>query len=266
VSKAELRRRVDEVLDLVELGHLGARYPHELSGGQQQRVALARALAHQPRLLLLDEPFSNLDAKLRERARAWLRDLQERLGITTIFVTHDQDEALSMSDRIIVMNDGVIAQVGTPEEIYRRPADVFVADFIGRINLIPAQVLAVSDGLADIVLDGTTTVLTIGVPRGTAPGGVQLGVRPEAIDLESDDTDGRTAAVVGEHRGRRFLGDHYRHTVAIAGTELIVQTSDPKMPDHPRLVFRRDACTLFPRSTSDDASDVGASPTPTEES
>jgi iron(III) transport system ATP-binding protein len=253
VGKAEQRRRVEEVLELVEMGHLSSRYPHELSGGQQQRVALARALAHQPRLLLLDEPFSNLDAKLRERARAWLRELQERLGITTLFVTHDQDEALSMSDRIVVMNEGVIAQIGTPEGIYREPASVFVADFIGRINLIPAQVVRVSDGLADVVLDGTSMVLTIGVPLGTAAGAVHLGVRPEAITLASDDVDGWTAAVVGEHRSRRFLGDHYRHTVDVGGTELTVQTNDSKMPEHPRLVFRRDACTVFPRHTPPDA-------------
>ncbi|WP_116997451.1 ABC transporter ATP-binding protein [Desertimonas flava] len=249
VGKAEQRRRVAEVLELVELDHLGSRYPHQLSGGQQQRVALARALAHPPRLLLLDEPFSNLDAKLRERARTWLRELQERLGITTIFVTHDQDEALSMSDRIIVMNDGRIAQEGTPEEIYRQPADVFVADFIGRINLLPARVQQVSDGLADVVIDGTSTVLTIGVPRGTTTGPVHVGIRPEAIGLDTGDVvDRSAAAVVGTSVGRRFVGDHYRHIVDIGGTEVVVQTAEPKLPDHPRLVFRHDACTVFPTS------------------
>ena len=154
-----------------------------------------------------------------------------------------------MSDRIIVMNEGVIAQVGTPEQIYREPASVFVADFIGRINLIPARVVRVGDGLADVVLEGTSTVLTIGVPPGTTSGAVHLGVRPEAIALASDDIDGWTAAVVGEHLGRRFLGDHYRHTLDIGGAEVTVQTNDSKMPEHPRVVFRRDACTIFPRRT-----------------
>ena len=143
-----------EVLDLVELGDLADRYPHQLSGGQQQRVALGRALAFPPRLLLLDEPFSNLDAKLRERARTWLRDLQREIGITTVFVTHDQDEALSMSDRIVVMDHGVVRQVGTPEEIYDAPADLFVADFIGTINLLEGHVLRQTDDHIEVAVPG----------------------------------------------------------------------------------------------------------------
>src|ERR1700716_1295651 len=128
--RSEISRRVTEVLDLVEMGPYATRYPYQLSGGQQQRVALARALAHSPNVLLLDEPFSNLDAKLRERARGWLKDLQHSLGLTTVFVTHDQDEALSMSDRILVMIEGRILQNGTPQEIYHRPAHRFVAGFV----------------------------------------------------------------------------------------------------------------------------------------
>src|ERR1700704_5913694 len=134
--RAEVKRRVSEVLDLVEMTAYAARYPYQLSGGQQQRVALARALAHHPDLLLLGEPFSNLDAKLRERARVWFRELQSRLRVTTVFVTHDQDEALSMSDRILVMEHGRIAQEGSPEEVYRRPATAYVADFVGQCNLL----------------------------------------------------------------------------------------------------------------------------------
>src|ERR1700716_1608867 len=144
--RAETSRRVAEVLDLVEMGAYATRYPYQLSGGQQQRVALARALAHNPAILLLDEPFSNLDAKLRERARIWFRALQRRLSVTTIFVTHDQDEALSMSDRILVMERGRIAQQGSPEEVYRKPTTPFVADFVGQCNLIDGVVESIGDG------------------------------------------------------------------------------------------------------------------------
>src|SRR3954466_11939911 len=147
VKKKAIVERVHEVLELVEMRPYADRYPHQLSGGQQQRVALARALVYSPSVLLLDEPFSNLDAKLRERARAWVKDLQHRLGLTTIFVTHDQDEALSMSDRVVVMDRGVIQQVGTPEEIYRKPANRFVAEFVGRVNLITGEVAGWEGGV-----------------------------------------------------------------------------------------------------------------------
>src|SRR5919204_4151594 len=146
LSKKDVRTRVAEVLDLVEMVQFAGRYPHELSGGQQQRVALARALVYSPEVLLLDEPFSNLDAKLRERARSWVKDLQRTLGLTTVFVTHDQDEALSMSDRVVVMDRGRVQQIGTPEEIYRRPANRFVAEFVGRVNLLSGTVAAREPG------------------------------------------------------------------------------------------------------------------------
>src|SRR3982751_2058243 len=148
-----IRPRVLEVLGLVEMEQYADRYPHQLSGGQQQRVALARALVYSPSVLLLDEPFSNLDAKLRERARAWVKELQHRLGLTTIFVTHDQDEALSMSDRVVVMNAGEVQQIGTPEEIYRRPANRFVAEFVGNVNLLTGQVAAWERGQVALELD-----------------------------------------------------------------------------------------------------------------
>src|SRR5215216_514730 len=147
LKRARIRERVDEVLGLVEMSDYGRRYPHQLSGGQQQRVALARALVYSPSVLLLDEPFSNLDAKLRERARAWVKELQHKLGLTTIFVTHDQDEALSMSDRIAVMSAGRIQQIGTPEDVYRRPANRFVAEFVGRVNLIHGVIAGVEGAM-----------------------------------------------------------------------------------------------------------------------
>src|ERR671930_662292 len=153
-KRSAVRPRVLEVLELVEMAQYVDRYPHQLSGGQQQRVALARALVYSPSVLLLDEPFSNLDAKLRERARAWVKELQHSLGLTTLFVTHDQDEALSMSDRVLVMNQGVVQQIGTPEEVYRRPANRFVADFVGRVNLISGDVVGWEAGVLSLALDG----------------------------------------------------------------------------------------------------------------
>ncbi|HMA80016.1 MAG TPA: ABC transporter ATP-binding protein, partial [Candidatus Binatia bacterium] len=140
VSDAETKRRIKETLELVSLVEMEQRYPFQLSGGQQQRVALARAVVAQPRLLLLDEPLSNLDAKVREQARFWLRDFQRRLGITTVFVTHDQVEALSMCDRVAVMDGGRLIQFGTPFEIYERPRHPFIADFVGRTNKLSGSV------------------------------------------------------------------------------------------------------------------------------
>ncbi|MBL4906629.1 MAG: putative 2-aminoethylphosphonate ABC transporter ATP-binding protein [Sneathiella sp.] len=138
-NKSAVKERVEELLSLVGLLDQGEKYPAQLSGGQQQRVALARALAMSPGLLLLDEPLSALDAKVRVHLRHEMKDLQRRLGVTTIMVTHDQEEALTMADRIVVMNDGVIEQVGTPEEIYRQPASAFVADFVGTMNFLKAE-------------------------------------------------------------------------------------------------------------------------------
>ncbi|WP_374618767.1 ABC transporter ATP-binding protein [Devosia sp.] len=148
VPRAELAERVQKALDLVRLGHLGDRRPSQLSGGQQQRVALARALAVEPKMLLLDEPLSNLDAKLRDQMRSEIREIQQRLRITTIFVTHDQAEALAMCDVIGVMNGGRLEQFGTPSEIYERPSTPFVAEFVGRINRLPA--VNISAGVAQV--------------------------------------------------------------------------------------------------------------------
>jgi sulfate transport system ATP-binding protein len=135
-KKEAIRRRVDELLDLVQLKGYGGRYPSQLSGGQRQRVALARALAVQPRVLLLDEPFSALDAKVRKELRAWLRNLHDEMHVTTVIVTHDQEEAMEVADRIVVMNEGHIEQIGTPAEIYDHPASPFVMSFVGAVNML----------------------------------------------------------------------------------------------------------------------------------
>ena len=156
----EITRRVGEVLELVQLAGFADHYPRQLSGGQQQRVAIARALAIEPRVLLLDEPLSNLDAKLREEMRGEIRALQQKTGITAMYVTHDQEEALSISDRVVVMNAGLIEQVGTPRDIYRAPASPFVANFIGGANLIPVRVCGFHDGEARVVEEDGLEFLT----------------------------------------------------------------------------------------------------------
>ncbi len=180
VARAEAAARVDEMLALIGLPDLGGRYPFQLSGGQQQRVALARALAVRPQVLLLDEPLSALDAKIRVSLRSEIREIQQRLGITTIFVTHDQEEALSMSDRIVVMNGGIAEQVGTPFEIYNQPQTRFVAGFVGTLNAFEAIVTDAATG--DVTLDGTP--MRLGQPI-DAPAGARIGIalRPEAAHL-----------------------------------------------------------------------------------
>ncbi len=173
--KAEIAARVDEMLDLVGLRDHANKLPAQLSGGQQQRIALARALAPDPQMLLLDEPLSALDAKVREDLRLEIRALQQRLGITTIMVTHDQEEALTMADRIVVMRAGRIEQVGSGRDLYERPASRFVAEFIGRLNVLP--------------LNGAAPNLTLPLPAGAGrPGAV--GIRPEAVRLHAEGTQG----------------------------------------------------------------------------
>src|SRR5919109_514005 len=153
IAQADRAKRIREALELVEMADYDDRYPHALSGGQQQRVALARTLIYRPSLLLLDEPLSNLDAKLRERARTWLRHLQNQVRVTTVYVTHDQSEALALSDRVAVMNQGRVVQLADPHTIYERPADPFVADFIGS-NFFQGTVVDAADGKLRIAIDG----------------------------------------------------------------------------------------------------------------
>jgi putative spermidine/putrescine transport system ATP-binding protein len=178
VGKAERRRKAADMLELVGLGDRMEQYPHQLSGGQQQRVALARALAFEPRVLLLDEPLSALDAKVRLELRGQIRAIQQRLGITTLFVTHDQEEALSMADRVCVMRDGRIEQVATPAEMYTRPATAFVAEFVGTMNRLPARI----DGSEVVVLGRRAGVRNLeGRQSGTS---VDVMVRPEELRIE----------------------------------------------------------------------------------
>ncbi|MGI9824198.1 ABC transporter ATP-binding protein [Agromyces sp. Marseille-Q5079] len=181
LPKKEARKRAMEALELVQLDAYAHRPATALSGGQQQRLALARALAHRPRLLLLDEPLSNLDAKLRDTMRNELRSLQQRLGITALYVTHDQSEALSMSDRVAVMNQGRIVQEAAPRDLYYQPADRFVADFVGRVNMIPAVVRG-RDADGDALVEAFGTRLVTPCPDGVGTGAdVTVTFRPESV-------------------------------------------------------------------------------------
>jgi iron(III) transport system ATP-binding protein len=262
LRKAERRSRVKDMLALVELDDMSERYPHELSGGQRQRVALARALVYSPRLLLLDEPFSNLDAKLRERARSWLRQLHRQLGLTTLFVTHDQDEALAMSDRILVMDRGVVQQVGAPEEIYRRPANEFVATFIGRCNVLRATVTARLDrGAYRLELDGAGSALDIRADELTVGAGATIAVRPESLRLspvELVEPVRETNVLQAELRELAFLGDRYRYELSCGGIDLVAQGGQALQPGSVSVYVPPEACVVL----SGAPAARGQSPTP----
>jgi putative spermidine/putrescine transport system ATP-binding protein len=200
--KADRRKRVAELLELVGLEHAGKRYAHQLSGGMQQRVALARALAIEPRVLLLDEPLSALDAKVRVQLREEIRRIQLELGITTLYVTHDQEEALSISDRVAVLYGGRIEQVGAPAEMYGHPATPFVADFIGTMNRLSSTVVA--DGVVEYADQRFRVDAARGLPRGER---VLLLIRPETVEVASaGDGPVPEGAVVGEVVSHVFLG------------------------------------------------------------
>ena len=216
LPKSEVREKADEGLALVGLSGFGERMPSELSGGQQQRVAVARALVLEPQVLLFDEPLSNLDAKLRRRVREDIRELQQKLGITSVYVTHDQQEALAVSDRIIVMNEAVIAQEGSPEELYESPADVFVADFIGDANLVDGEIIAVDDATATVRIGPVETRLR---RRGLPPGPAKVAVRPESVILEPRRTG---TGIPGTVAKAVYLGSHMEYAVETALGELFV--------------------------------------------
>ena len=216
--RTERDQRVREVLDLVGLGQLADRYPRRMSGGQQQRVALARALVIRPRILLLDEPLSNLDAKLREEMQIELRQIQRSLGTTTILVTHDQSEAMALADRIVVMNKGEVEQIGAPHETYEWPATPFVADFLGKTNVLEATA---RDG--SVRLGGGEWP----VP-GIADGAVLISLRPEKIRFSPDTAQGLAGVV----RTRIFQGNHWLYQVDAGGRTLTIiqQNMGGEMP------------------------------------
>lgn len=219
LTEGEIRRRVEEALGLVGLAELGDRRPYQLSGGQQQRVALARALVVQPAVLLLDEPLANLDAKLRLELREEVRRIAKRLSITTLYVTHDQEEAMAVADRVAVMNAGRILQVGTPEEIYHSPAHLFVATFLGRSNLLRGRVAEVKGGEAVVDVGFPLVART---PQGAAPGDpVEVVVRPEDVRLGAGGVRCTVEDVV-------FLGRHYQTTLRCGGAVLKAEGPRPE--------------------------------------
>ena len=244
----DVRQRVIQSLELVKMAEYAERPAPHLSGGQQQRVALARALVHQPRLLLLDEPLSNLDAKLRDLMRVELRQLIKHLGITTIFVTHDQVEAMSMSDQIVLMRAGKIVQAGAPRDIYLRPESSFAADFMGRSNLIAGQVLSAVDGIFQTAFGPLHCFFPKTLP---AAGRKSLVIRPQAIAVKPVTGPAHTGTPDNCYQGRvsklNFLGDVVEAEVNLAGCKLRA-TLDPylrvKVGDAVWLDFGRDRCVV----------------------
>ena len=226
MNRADIDKRVAEMLKLIGLPTLADRYPNQLSGGQQQRVAIARALAVQPRVLLLDEPLSALDAKIRVSLREEMRSIQKKMGITTIFVTHDQEEALSMSDRVVVMHQGIADQVGTPFEIYNRPTTRFVAEFVGTLSLFEARVTDAAKGIAEMA---GTKVAGLSLPSSTVDGAtISLGLRPEAVSLKKDRGDVTLTGMIADVD---FLGSVLRIKVKAANETIAFDTfNDPTTP------------------------------------
>ncbi len=244
VARDMVASRVEDALELVRLGSFGPRPVTELSGGQQQRVALARAIVTRPKVLLMDEPLSNLDARLRDSMRTELRGLCETLGVSTLYVTHDQVEALSLGDRICVMRAGRILQQGTPVEVYRSPVDTFVAAFVGDMNFVPGTVRA--DGAVDTPLGPIACAA-----RAAAGTQVTLGIRPEHIGT---DGDGGTEAdvVVGALRARTFLGEATALHVEAGGLTLVAKvrhTPSAAVGQLVRLRLPRNAWRLFDRAS-----------------
>ncbi len=227
LGRAEITERVNRILDTVQLRHLKDRYPAELSGGQQQRVALARAIVIEPEVLLLDEPLSNLDANLREEMRSEIRRLHDAFRITTVYVTHDQSEAMVTSDRIVVMNHGRIDQVDDPVSLYNRPRTRFVAGFIGRTNFLDGRV----DG-NQIVFPGFTVPLASLPGSSELVGEVSFSVRPQMIDMAMQRTDDAGWWVEGRIAERAYLGEYWEYVVRPVGSALKIRVTTPPTTVH----------------------------------
>jgi iron(III) transport system ATP-binding protein len=224
MPKETIRRKVGAALELVGLSSFGERRPGQLSGGQQQRVALARTLVIEPQVLLLDEPLSNLDKTLRVQMRQELHAMQRRLGVTTIFVTHDQEEAMTTADRMAVLEHGVVQQVGTPMELYDEPANAFVAGFVGTTNLLPGSARLFADGSVAVELDGLGTIRLSEAAGGFMRGPVTVALRPGAFVLGSRRAvrDARLAWTEGVVQAAEFLGEYTRYRVQAGGQVLSI--------------------------------------------
>jgi spermidine/putrescine transport system ATP-binding protein len=274
VGRADVERRVRESLRLVGLSQMEARKPNQLSGGQQQRVALARALVNHPQVLLLDEPLGALDLKLRKQMQLELKRIQNEVGITFVYVTHDQEEAMTMSNRIAVMENGRIKQIGEPEDVYEHPRTEYVAGFLGASNLLDGQVQARGPSAATVVLEGGSTVR---VPAERLNGGgaaVKVGVRPEKIRLarEEGPAPADWNAVSGLLRMASFVGVSHQYTVeGPNGKELTVyaQNDGAEAVPHPgervRLLWRPEHTFVVAAETSDTGSGNGGNEAVTKE-
>jgi len=249
-----IAKKVDELLELIHLSGRGGKYPYELSGGMQQRVALARALAIEPQLLLLDEPLSALDAKIRISLRTEIRSIQRQLGITTVYVTHDQEEALSLSDRVVVMSEGRMEQVGTPFEIYNFPTTSFVARFVGTLNVVTATIV---DGPAGRLALAGQELETAKPVSGTSGTQVSLAIRPERVHL--DEGPPGYNHLSGTIHDISFLGSIVRLRMSLPGSDgmLMFDTFNnprltlPNMGDQVRVSFARDSCLLLDQPPSE---------------
>lgn len=242
--KTEIDQPVRDMLALIQLENYGKRYPNQLSGGQQQRVALARALAIHPKVLLLDEPLSALDAKIRMELRNEIRRIQQQLGITTIYVTHDQEEALSLSDRVVVMNQGKIEQVGSPSDIYNYPKTEFVAQFVGQINLMPVEIVQPEDGIVRI----GTQLMRAGQFDHLNGKPVRLAVRPEEITPGC--TDGANN-LTGKVNAITYLGSIVRLRIDIDANPITMDVFNertfkcPKVGETYKVTFPVESCWLI---------------------
>jgi putative spermidine/putrescine transport system ATP-binding protein len=244
--KDKIKRKVAELLELIHLPDKGDRFPWQLSGGQQQRIALARALAIEPEVLLLDEPLSALDAKIRVALRREIRAIQRQLGITTVYVTHDQEEALSLSDRVVVMSEGRIEQIGAPPEIYNTPATPFVASFVGTLNLVAAQVVNAATGRLSV--GGQEVHAANPVTEGSAGSTVTLALRPESLELGEG---GGVNRFIGPVEDVGFLGSIVRIRIRVGDDDVISLDTfnDPGVPapEHGAVVtvsFPPEACLV----------------------
>jgi iron(III) transport system ATP-binding protein len=251
VPAAAAKKQVEETLALVNLAGLEGRYPNELSGGQQQRVALARSLVVEPSILLLDEPLSNLDAKLRERMRTELKDLQRRTGITFVYVTHDQAEALALSDHVAVMDGGRLQQYGTPFEVYAHPANRMVADFMGLVNLVPGKVREVANGGGKVELAGDLA-LDVRALDGLVPGdSVDVAIRPENIRLGAVAGAGKSAKITNHV----FLGNISEYYATLASGQVLRVQTHPlqhfKVGDEVAIEIDATQCSVFRRKPGD---------------
>ncbi|MCG7390065.1 ABC transporter ATP-binding protein [Pantoea sp. ACRSB] len=246
VASAEINQRVQDVLTQLGLGHLGKRHPHQLSGGQQQRVAIGRALVYNPPVILLDEPLSNLDAKLREEARVFLRELIIKLGLSALMVTHDQNEAMAISDRILLLNNGKIEQQGTPQEMYGSPRTLFTAEFMGSNNRLHGKITELRDGKARI--EGKGWALW-----GIAGEGVQNGqeatavIRVERVRLEEGPGENQLELPL---LTSMYLGDRWEYLFRTAGDDFVIRAygNEVRDPQHCRLALPENHLWIFPKS------------------